>query len=99
MDMGTAEKKSGGPRNSAIRSETPGSDDALKALLDELNRPLDEVDWSHMTLRGKRGEKPQNFLKRLRRERQHRRELRRARKAAARAFDVRPKISTRKRAT
>ena len=99
MDMGTAEKKPEGPRNGAIRSETPGSDDALKALLDELNRPLDEVDWSHTTLRGKRGEKPQNFLKRLRRERQHRRELRRARKAAARAFDVRPKISTRKRAT
>ena len=99
MDMGPAEKKPEGPRNGAIRSETPGSDDALKALLDELNRPLDEVDWSHTTLRGKRGEKPQNFLKRLRRERQHRRELRRARKAAARAFDVRPKISTRKRAT
>ncbi|WP_234002304.1 lysozyme [Erythrobacter sp. AP23] len=71
----------------------------LKALLDDLHRPLDEVDWSHTSLRGEKGDNPKSFLKRLRRERQHRRELRRARKAAAKAFDVRPQLSTRKRAT
>ncbi len=71
----------------------------LKALLEDLNRPLEEVDWSHTSVRGEKGDKPESFLKRLRRERDHRRELRRAREAATKAFHVKPRLSTRKRAT
>ena len=74
-------------------------DPRLDALLKELDRPLEDVNWSHTTLRREKGDTSSTLLKRLRRERQHRRELRRARRAAAKAFDVRPKLSTRKRAT
>ncbi|UYH56128.1 lysozyme [Qipengyuania sp. SS22] len=99
MDKDTAHNRNqaGGTRHASAPSAN--TDDTLKTILDDLNRPLDEVDWSHTTLHGKRGEKPERFLKRLRRERQHRRELRRARQAAAKAFDVRPRLSTRKHAT
>ena len=86
------------PHNDNPRPKTEPSD-KLKALLDDLNRPLDAVHWSHTTTRGEPGEKPEGFLKRLRRERQHRRELRRAREAATKAFNVKPRLSTRKRAT
>lgn len=71
----------------------------LKALLAELDRPLDEVDWRHTTLSPKEAPTSDSFLKRLRRERQHRRELHRAREAASKAFGVRPRLSARKRAT
>lgn len=99
MEMDTAHRKqsSGPPGQNAARNNRNA--DALQAILDELDRPLDAVDWSHTTLRGSRGEGPRSLLRRLRRERQHRRELRRARRAAAQAFDVRPQLSTRKRAT
>lgn len=71
----------------------------LEALLKELERPLDDINWSHTSLRPEKGKSPKNFVQRLRRERQHRRDLRRARRAAAKAFGVRPRMSTRKRAT
>ena len=99
MDKDTAHysnETAGKPPSPAQRAQ---NDAKLRAILDDLNRPLDEVDWAHTTLRGKKGEKPESFLKRRRRERQHRRDLRQARRAATRAFDVRPKMSTRKRAT
>lgn len=80
-------------------SRSKGADPRLDALLKELDRPLDDVDWAHTTLKREQGDTSTSLLKRLRRERQHRRELRRARRAAAKVFDVRPKLSTRKRAT
>lgn len=99
MDTATARTgdQSHPDRRPPPRSDT--SDRALKALLDELNRPLDDIDWSKTALRRAQGEDAQSYLDRLDRERRHRSELRRARKAATRAFDVRPKLSTRKRAT
>jgi len=99
MEMDTAHRKQSSGPNGQITARNNRNADALQAILDELDRPLDAVDWSHTTLRGSRGEGPRSLLKRLRRERQHRRELRRARRAAAQAFDVRPQLSTRKRAT
>ena len=86
--------------NTADPSEKAARTDAkLKAILADLDRPLEDVDWSHTSIRHAKGDTPKSFLKRIRREREHRRELHRARKAAAKAFDVRPKLSTRKRAT
>ena len=70
MEMDTAHRKqSSGPtgQNTARNNRNA---DALQAILDELDRPLDAVDWSHTTLRGSRGEGPRSLLKRLRRERQ-----------------------------
>ena len=75
------------------------TDAKLKAILADLDRPLEDVDWSHTSIRHAKGDTPKSFLKRIRREREHRRELHRARQAAAKAFGVRPKLSTRKRAT
>ncbi len=77
----------------------PDRSERLKALLDDWNRPLEQVDWSHTSIKGDPGDKPRGFLKRLRRERRHRRDLHRAREAAAKAFHVRPRHSARKRAT
>ena len=99
MDKDTAHDRNQAGERRQAPAPSANTDDTLKTILDDLNRPLDEVDWSHTTLRGTSGEKPESFLKRLRRERQHRRELRRARQAAAKAFDVRPRRSTRKHAT
>ena len=86
--------------NAANASANAARTDAkLKAILADLDRPLEDVDWSHTSIRHAKGDTPIGYLKRIRLEREHRRELRRARKAAAKAFDVRPKLSTRKRAT
>lgn len=96
-DTAHTQTRSAGAKEGSARSAQ--ADATLEAILADLARPLDEIDWSHTSIRGEKGEKPRSFLKRLRREREHRRELRRARRAAAKAFDVRPKLSTRKRAT
>lgn len=80
---------------------------ALSALLEELNRPLDDIDWSRPAKAAadktagseKAASGGSRLVNRLREERRHRRDLRRARAAAARAFGVRPKLSARKRAT
>ena len=73
--------------------------ESLRLLLDQLDRPLDDVDWRRTTTAGKASERPASLLKRLRRERQHRRELKRARRAAEAAFGVKPRLSARKRAS
>ncbi|WP_324827062.1 lysozyme [Qipengyuania zhejiangensis] len=74
----------------------PGAN--LRAILDDLNRPLDATDWEGASRFPPAGGKPERLLQRLRRERDHRRELRRARQAAERALGVRSRPSTRKRA-
>ncbi|WP_370030022.1 lysozyme [Qipengyuania mesophila] len=84
------------PGQSPARADT--SSETLKSILAELNRPLDDVEWSASPQRTK-DESPQSCFSRLNRERRHRRELRRARKAASQAFGVRPKLSNRRRAT
>ena len=99
MEKDTAQRN---PRRTSANDNTAGSaktDQKLKEILADLNRPLDDVDWAHSPSRTKSGETAQDRLKRIERERQHRRELRRARRAATTAFDVRPKLSVRKRAT
>ncbi|MEX0343126.1 MAG: lysozyme [Erythrobacter sp.] len=99
MDKDTKDQTTDARSANTAPTNGSSSNARLGAILADLNRPLDEVDWSHTSLRGETGDNPKSYLKRLRRERQHRRELRRARKAAAKTFDVRPRLSTRKRAT
>ena len=80
------------PLRDSIQSER------LKALMEELNRPLDEEKWTATPHAGE-GRSVENFLKRIRRHRDHRKELKRARQAASRVYRVKPKLSTRKRAS
>jgi len=79
-------------------ARTDISSDALRSILAELDRPLDDVEWSDEPQRASDESSP-GIIARIGRERRHRRELRRARKAAAKAFGVRPKLSARRRAT
>ena len=70
----------------------------LKALMAELDRPLDEEKWTATPHAGEQ-KKALGLLARIRRHRRHRRDLKRARRAAASVFKVKPKLSTRKRAS
>ena len=70
----------------------------LKAIMAELDRPLENEKWTSTPHAGEqKGAK--SFLRRIRRHRDHRRELKRARKAAAKVYKVKPRLSTRKRAS
>ncbi|WP_247711563.1 lysozyme [Qipengyuania aurantiaca] len=70
----------------------------LKAIMAELDRPLDNEKWTSTPHAGEqKGAK--SFLQRIRRHRDHRRELKRARQAAAKVYKVKPRLSTRKRAS
>lgn len=79
-------------------ARTDISSDALRSILADLDRPLDDVEWSDEPQLASDESSP-GIIARIGRERRHRRELRRARKAAAKAFGVRPKLSARRRAT
>ena len=70
----------------------------LKAIMAELDRPLENEKWTSTPHAGEqKGAK--SFLRRIRRHRDHRRELKRARQAAAKVYQVKPRLSTRKRAS
>lgn len=70
----------------------------LKALMSELDRPLDDENWTSTPHAGEqKGVK--SFLSRIRRHRRHRRDLKRARQAASKVYEVKPRLSTRKRAS
>ena len=128
MHKDTAKTATDGQDQTKAQSDKKPPGPALSALLEELNRPLDDIDWSRPALSQDRRADPKTkpqaprtqgdrqtsaaaakeagtsvrksgFAASLRRQRHHRRELRRARAAASRAFGVRPKLSTRKRAT
>jgi GH24 family phage-related lysozyme (muramidase) len=99
MDKDTVQQSAAGDETPTHSRRNAHDNDRLRAILADLDRPLEDIDWSHTSLRSEKGERPKSFLKRLRQEREHRRELRRARRAASKAFHVRPRLSTRKRAT
>ncbi len=82
----------GTPKNRSIQSER------LKALMEELDRPLDDEKWTATPHAGEQ-KKALGLLTRIRRHRKHRRDLKRARQAAASVYKVKPKLSTRKRAS
>lgn len=64
----------------------------------ELNRPLDTEQWTATPHAGEQ-KRAKSFLTRIRRHRRHREELKRARRAAGRVYSVKPRLSTRKRAS
>ena len=70
----------------------------LKAIMKELDRPLDNEKWTATPHAGE-NRKASGMLRRIRRHRDHRRALKRARKAAAGVYNVKPRLSTRKRAS
>ena len=70
----------------------------LKAIMAELDRPLDDEKWTSTPHAGEQ-KRALGLLARIRRHRDHRRELKRARRAAAQVYRVKPKLSTRKRAS
>ena len=70
----------------------------LKALMEELDRPLDDERWTSTPHAGEQ-KKALSLLKRINRHRKHRDDLKRARRAAASVYKVKPKLSTRKRAS
>lgn len=70
----------------------------LKALMEELDRPLDNEKWTSTPHAGDQ-KKAIGLLSRIRRHRKHREDLKRARRAAASVYKVKPKLSTRKRAS
>lgn len=70
----------------------------LKAIMAELDRPLDDEKWTSTPHAGEQKE-AKSFLSRIRRHRRHRRELKRAREAASKVYKVKPRLSTRKRAS
>lgn len=72
--------------------------DRLKAIMAELNRPLDTEEWTSTPHAGEQ-KRAGSFLSRIRRHRKHREDLKRARRAAGQVFSVKPKLSTRKRAS
>lgn len=72
--------------------------DRLKAIMAELNRPLDTEQWTATPHAGEQ-KRAKSFLTRIRRHRRHREELKRARRAAGRVYSVKPRLSTRKRAS
>lgn len=70
----------------------------IKAILKELDRPLDTEKWTSTPHAGE-SRKAKGMLSRIRQHRDHRRALKRARKAASGVFKVKPRHSTRKRAS
>lgn len=80
------------PRKDSIQSER------LEALMAELNRPLDDENWTSKPRADDR-KGPLGLLSKIRRHRRHREDLKRARRAAGQVFSVKPKLSTRKRAS
>ena len=70
----------------------------LKAIMKELERPLDEEKWTSTPHAGDQ-KKALGLLGRIRKHRKHREDLKRARRAAASVYKVKPKLSTRKRAS
>ena len=70
----------------------------LKAILEELDRPLDNEKWTATPHAGEQ-RKAIGLLGRIRSHRRHRNDLKRARRAAAQVYKVKPKLSTRKRAS
>ncbi len=100
MDKDTAQQ-TGNKNRPPVRSplSAPNTNTRLAAILDDLNRPLEDVDWSNSTSTATGTKRSRGLFERLRRHREHRRELKRARDAAYRAFHVRPRLSNRKRAT
>ena len=80
------------PQNNSVQSLR------LKALMEELARPLDNEKWTSTPHAGEQN-KAIGLLARVRRHRKHREDLKRARRAAASVYKVKPKLSTRKRAS
>lgn len=80
------------PRKDSIQSER------LEAIMAELNRPLDEENWTSKPRADDR-KGPRGLLAKIRRHRRHREALKRARRAAGQVFSVKPRLSTRKRAS
>ena len=70
----------------------------LKALMEELERPLDNEKWTSTPHAGEQ-KRALGLLGRIRKHRKHRNDLKRARRAAASVYNVKPKLSTRKRAS
>lgn len=73
-------------------------DERIRAIMRELDRPLDSENWTATPHAGEQ-KRARKLLKRIKQHRRHRRELKRAREAAQQVFNVKPKFSTRKRAT
>ena len=73
-------------------------DERIRAMMRELDRPLDSENWTATPHAGEQ-KRARRLLKRIKQHRRHRRELKRARQAAQQVFNVKPKFSTRKRAT
>ena len=80
------------PVSSSLQNER------IRAILRELDRPLDGEKWTATPHAGQQ-KRASSLLHRIRRHRRHRRELKRARRAAQQVFGVKPRLSTRKRAT
>ncbi|MDG5747225.1 lysozyme [Qipengyuania sp. XHP0207] len=76
----------------------PEQSDRLKALLADLDRPLEPGDWERKSSDGRR-ERSRNPVSKLVRARRHRRDLKDARRAAQRAFGIKTRHSTRRQAT
>ncbi|WP_247712478.1 lysozyme [Qipengyuania xiapuensis] len=70
----------------------------LKAIMKELDRPLDNEKWTSTPHAGE-SKRASGLLHRIRRHRDHRRALKKARQAAATVYKVKPRLSTRKRAS
>ncbi|WP_232725734.1 lysozyme [Qipengyuania seohaensis] len=73
-------------------------DERIRAIMRELDRPLDSENWTATPHAGEQ-KRARRLLKRIKQHRRHRSELKRARKAAQQVFNVKPKLSSRKRAT
>ena len=76
----------------------PAQSERLKALLADLDRPLEPGDWQRRPGPSDR-KQSRNPIKRLVRARRHRQDLKQARQAAQKAFGVKPRHSTRRQAT
>ncbi|GAB5350567.1 lysozyme [Qipengyuania sp. 483] len=70
----------------------------LKKLMEELDRPLENEKWTSTPHAGEQ-KNALGLIGRIRRHRRHRDELKRARRAASKVYSVKPKLSTRKRAS
>ncbi|WP_247710125.1 lysozyme [Qipengyuania xiapuensis] len=70
----------------------------LKAIMKELDRPLDNEKWTSTPHAGE-SKRASGLLHRIRRHRDHRRALKKARQAASTVYRVKPRLSTRKRAS
>ena len=76
----------------------PDHSERLKALLADLDRPLEMGDWERKK-DSTGNNKSTNPVSKLVQARRHRRDLKQARKAAQKAFGVKPRHSSRRRAT